>query len=70
MAKNKTHPSNTITRVEILETLDCSGFTQEIRDHYKSHILLLVQRQIPDGERISFAFLSDPPGLEIRRALG
>jgi len=56
-------------QVEILDTIDVTGFSQEIRDHYKSNVLPLLQRLVPQGKALNMVFLSDPPTLEIRRNL-
>lgn len=62
-------PSRAYMKVEILHTIDCSGFTQEMIAHYRSHILPLVKRLHPDGPTIHFAFLSEPFCIEIRKML-
>lgn len=53
--------------IEILETIDFSNISEEIKQHYKTGILTLLQRIVPDGKNIRMVFLSDPPALEIRR---
>lgn len=53
--------------LEIIESLDITGFSEELKRHYKSHILPLLQKHLPDGPKLHLAFLSDPPVLEIRR---
>jgi hypothetical protein len=55
--------------IEILETIDASGFPEEIREHYKSHVLPLLQRLIAQGDRLQMVFLSDPPTIELRRSI-
>ena len=58
------------TRFEILGTVEASSFTPELMNHYRSHFLPLLKRLHPDGPDIQFAFLSDPPVIEIRRMIG
>jgi hypothetical protein len=61
--------SSTTKTVEILETIDAGGFSEEVREHYKSHILPLLRKLIPGGESLQLVFLSDPPTLELRRGV-
>jgi len=60
---------STTKTVEILETIDAEGFTEEIREHYKSHIMPLLRKLIPGGESLQLVFLSDPPTYELRRGV-
>ncbi|MDB5049787.1 MAG: hypothetical protein JWO30_2858 [Fibrobacteres bacterium] len=53
--------------VEILESIDATGFSEEVREHYKSHVLPLLQRLMSQGEKLQMVFLSDPPTIELRR---
>lgn len=69
MQKSTPKGLNTPIRIEILDTMDCSGFSEEIKNHYKSHILSLMQKLVPGGQKISIAFLSEPEALEIRRLI-
>lgn len=63
-------PSASTTKtVEILETIDAEGFSEEIREHYKSHIMPLLRKLIPGGESLQLVFLSDPPTYELRRGV-
>jgi hypothetical protein len=55
--------------VEILESIDADGFSEEIREHYKSHIMPLLRKLIPGGESLQLVFLSDPPTYELRRGV-
>jgi hypothetical protein len=57
---------STVKTIQILESIDATGFTEEIRDHYKSHVLPLLQRLVPGGG-LHMVFLSDPPTIELRR---
>jgi hypothetical protein len=61
--------STTSKTVEILETIDAGGFSEEVREHYKSHVLPLLRRLVPGGESLTLAFLSDPPTIELRRGV-
>jgi hypothetical protein len=61
-------PVNTKT-IEILETIDAGGFSDEVREHYKSHILPLLQKLMPTGEKLQMVFLTDPPTIELRRGV-
>jgi hypothetical protein len=54
-------------RIEILESVDVSNFSEEIKAHYKTDILGLLNRLVPNGKNLTMVFLSDPPTLEIRR---
>ncbi len=62
-----TRPSS--KTVEILETIDAGGFSDEIREHYKSHVMPLLRKLVPGGEDLQLVFLSDPPTLELRRGV-
>jgi hypothetical protein len=53
--------------IEIVASIDAAGFSDELRDHYKSHFLPLVQKLWP-GQGLHMVFLSDPPVIELRRA--
>ena len=57
-------PAKTIAIVASIET---AGFSEELRDHYKSHVLPLLQKLWP-GQGLHMVFLSDPPVIELRRA--
>ena len=57
-------------KVQILETVDISNFSEEIKEHYRSHLLPMLKRLLPDGPTMHFAFLSDPPCIEIRKLVG
>jgi hypothetical protein len=59
-----------LMRVEILESLDTSSFSPKLREHYRTHVLPMVKRLHPEGPVIHFAFLSDPPCIEIRKMVG
>ncbi len=61
--------STKAVQLEILGSFDVTGFSQEIRDHYKSHVLPLLQKLVPQGKTLSMVFLTDPPLVEIRRTL-
>jgi hypothetical protein len=61
-------PSTTKT-VEILETIAAGGFSDEVREHYKSHVLPLLRKLVPGGETLQLVFLSDPPTMELRRGV-
>jgi hypothetical protein len=60
---------STSKTVEILETIDAGGFSEEVREHYKSHVLPLLRKLVPGGEGLQFVFLTDPPTLELRRGV-
>lgn len=55
--------------IEILESIDATDFTVEVREHYKSHVLPLLQRLVSQGEKLQMVFLSDPPTIELRRVV-
>jgi hypothetical protein len=61
-------PNQTKT-IEILETIDASDFSDEVKEHYKSHVLPLLQKLMPTGEKLQMVFLSDPPTIELRRGV-
>ena len=61
-------PTHTKT-IEILESIDATGFSDEVREHYKSHVLPLLQKLMPTGEKLQMVFLSDPPTIELRRGV-
>jgi hypothetical protein len=56
--------------VEILETIDSSKLSIELKEHYRTHILPMIKRLHPDGPTIHWTFLSDPPCIEIRKMVG
>lgn len=58
-----------ITRVQILETLDTSAFSDQLKEDFKMHFLPVLKRMMPEGSNIEVLFLSDPPSLEIRRVI-
>ena len=62
-------PTATIKTVEILETIDAGGFSDEVREHYKTHVMPLLRKLVPGGETLQMVFLSDPPKLELRRGV-
>lgn len=53
--------------VEILESIDAEGFSEELKGHFKFHFLPLLKRLLPGGPTLQMVFLSDPPKVEIRR---
>lgn len=59
----------TTMTVEILDTIDSSGFSDEVKLHYQSHILPLLKRVVPDGFSIQLVELIDPPSMEIRKII-
>jgi hypothetical protein len=64
------HTSSSTTKtVEILETIAAGGFSDEVREHYKSHVLPLLRKLVPGGESLQLVFLSDPPTMELRRGV-
>jgi hypothetical protein len=62
-------PASGSKTIEILESIDARGFTEEVREHYKSHVLPLLQRLVTQGEKLQMVFLTDPPTIELRRVL-
>ena len=62
-------PTSTTKTIEILESIDARAFTDEIREHYKSHVLPMLRKLLPGGEGLQLVFLSDPPTLELRRGI-
>lgn len=66
---SKTQTLSTSKTVEILETIDAGGFSEEVREHYKSHVLPLLRKLVPGGEGLQLVFLTDPPTLELRRGV-
>lgn len=61
--------ASTTKTIEILESIDATGFSDEIREHYKSHVLPMLQKLMPQGEKLQMVFLSDPPTIELRRSV-
>ncbi len=55
--------------IEILESIDATGFSDDLKEHYKSHVLQILKRLVPQGERLTMVMLSDPPTIEIRRGV-
>ncbi|HKP97620.1 MAG TPA: hypothetical protein VJ385_17890 [Fibrobacteria bacterium] len=62
-------PVSSTKTIEILESIDATGFSDEVREHYKSHVLPLLQRLVTQGEKLQMVFLSDPPTIELRRSV-
>lgn len=60
-------PALAVTKIEILETINAGGFSEELRTHWKTVVLPLLKGLLPGGKNVTLAFLSDPPVLEIRR---
>lgn len=58
-----------IMTVEILEIIDSSKFNDELKGVYKTHILPLLKKIMPDGPSLQMVFLADPPKIEIRRMI-
>lgn len=56
-------------QMEILDSLDASGFSDEVRAHYKTHVLPLLRRLVPGGRELQAVFSDNPALLEIRRPL-
>lgn len=65
--KNSVLPARAIMTVDILESIDIAGLSDELKSHYQTHILPLLKRIVPDGPSLQMVFLSDPPKMEIRR---
>lgn len=59
----------TTMTVEILDTIDSSRFSDEVKLHYQTHILPLLKRIVPDGSSIQLVHLTDPPSIEIRKVI-
>ena len=55
--------------VEILAETDSSGFSEEIKRHYQSHILPLLKKLVAGGEALQMVFHTDPAKIEIRRLI-
>lgn len=66
----ETEPKMNSVRVEILHTINSTGLTPELREHWKTVVLPVLRGLLPSGKEISLAFLTDPPTLEIRRVVG
>lgn len=60
-------PSLSTKTIEIVASIDTAGFSDELREHYKSHFLPLLQKLWP-GQGLHMVYLSDPPVIELRRA--
>lgn len=65
--KSPSLPALPTRTIEIVASVDATGFSEELRDHYKSHFLPLLQKLWP-GQDLHIVFLSDPPTIELRRA--
>lgn len=63
----KTPPAS--VRIEILETIEAHGMTEDLRGYYKTHFLPLLRKLHPYGHQLQLVFPSDPPTLEIRRII-
>ena len=69
IAKYGSVPKTNGVQVEILHSIDATGLTPELRVHWKTTVLPVLNALVPGG-KVTLAFLSDPPTLEIRRAVG
>lgn len=65
----KMEPRSNSIHIEILESIDISGFSSEILNHYRTHIIELLRKVVPNGKTLRMAVLSDPPILEIQRVV-
>lgn len=65
--KSPSLPSLSTKTIEIVASIDSTGFADELRDHYKSHFLPLLQKLWP-GQGLHMVIISDPPTIELRRA--
>jgi hypothetical protein len=66
-SETPTLPALPAKTIEIVASIETAGFSEELRDHYKSHFLPLLQKLWP-GQGLHMVFLSDPPVIELRRA--
>jgi predicted DNA-binding transcriptional regulator AlpA len=55
--------------VEILEIINSAGFSEELKGHYKTHVLPLLKKMLPGGQSIQLVQIFDPPGIEIRKII-
>lgn len=62
-----TLPALSTKTIEIVASIEADKFSEELRSHYKSHFLPLLQKLWP-GQGLHMVFLSDPPVIELRRA--
>lgn len=60
---------NPLKTIEILETIDSSAFSDEVKSHYKTHVIPLLNKLLPGEYSIQLVQISDPPGIEIRKVL-
>ncbi len=69
IAKKEIKPmsASPIKTIEILESIDASEFSDEVRDHYKTGVLPLLKKLLPNGEFLQMVFISDPATIELRR---
>jgi len=66
VGKAEAVPNLNGVKVEILHTMDASGLTPELREHWKSTVLPVLNALVSGGG-VMLAFLADPPTMEIRR---
>jgi hypothetical protein len=55
--------------LEILESIDSTGFSEELHGFYKTHVLPLLKRLLPGGSSLQMVFLTDPSRIEIRKLI-
>jgi hypothetical protein len=55
--------------IEILESIDATGFSDELKEHYKTHVIQMLKRLVPQGDKLTMVMLSDPPTIELRRGV-
>jgi hypothetical protein len=60
---------STSKTIEIVESVDASGFSPELKAHYKSHVLPLLKRLLPNAGQLQMVTLSDPAVIEFRRGI-
>lgn len=64
---NESTSSPKSMRIEILDSIDIANLPDDIKEHYKTNILDMLRRLVPDGKNLRMVFMSDPPTLEIQR---
>lgn len=60
---------STSSVIEILDTIDCSEYSEDLKKQFKDQFFPILRRLHPYGESLQLAFLQDPPRMEFRRQI-
>ena len=58
-----------IMTVEILESIDATGFSADLKREYVDNFQPLLRQVIPGGSALQIVILESPPRIEVRRLI-